>query len=74
MIQVTLPRGDLDRLDQIIAQFQADSEEAPAGAASEQVTIYIFPTSNEQENATAERIAKELERADWTIYPDSRAG
>ena len=73
MIQVTLPRGDLARLDQIIARFQVDSEEAPAGVAR-QVTIPIFPTSDEQENEIADRIVEELDRADWTIYPEDRAG
>jgi len=73
MIQVTLPRGDLDRLDQIIARFQVDSEEVPAGVAG-QVTISIFPTSDEQENAIADRIVEELDHVDWTIYPEDRAG
>jgi hypothetical protein len=30
--------------------------------------------NNEQENVIAERIVEKLERADWIIYPDSRAG
>jgi len=38
------------------------------------VTISIFPTSDEQENEIADRIVEELDRADWTIYPEDRAG
>lgn len=73
MIQVALPCGDLARLDQIIAQFQADSEEVPASVAG-QLTISIFPTSDEQENAITGRIVEELDRTDWTTYPQDRAG